>query len=104
MTFADRILTIDRRWIFLVVAVALTVPFFLNVTCKSKVSPEVRALFAAVDALRPNSKVLVSFDYDPASEPELNPMAEAFLKFAFTSRLKLRMLGLWPPGPVEVGG
>jgi len=102
VTFAERILTIDRRWIFLVVAVALTIPFFLNVTCKSKVSPEVRALFDAVDALRPNSKVLVSFDYDPASEPELNPMAEAFLKFAFTRRLKLIMLGLWPQGPLEV--
>jgi hypothetical protein len=58
-------------------------------------------LFDAVDELRPNSKVLMAFDYDPASEPELNPMAEAFFKFAFTRRFKVIILGLWPQGPLQ---
>jgi hypothetical protein len=97
----ERLLTLDRRWIFLFVAVALTVPFFLGLSCKSYVSPEVKSLFAAIEQLRPNSKVIVSFDYDPASEPELNPMAEAFLKYAFHHRFKVICLGLWPQGPLE---
>jgi len=97
----EKLLSLDRRWVFLMVAVALTLPFYLNITCKSYVSPEVRSLFAAVEKLRPNSKVLITFDYDPASEPELNPMAEAFLKYCFTHRLKVIILGLWPQGPLQ---
>jgi hypothetical protein len=97
----EKLLALDRRWIFLLVIIALTLPFFLNLTCKSYVSPEVRTLYDAIDKLRPNSKVLMAFDYDPASEPELNPMAEAFLKFAFTRRLKVIILGLWPQGPQQ---
>ena len=97
----ERLLALDRRWIFLVVAVALTLPFFLHLSCKSYISPEVRALYDALDKLRPNSKVLMAFDYDPASEPELNPMAEAFLKFAFTRRFRVVILGLWPQGPQQ---
>lgn len=98
----DRLLALDRRWIFLFVAVALTIPFFLDLSCKSYVSPEVKSLFAAVEALRPNSKVIVSFDYDPAASPELNPMADAFLKYAFHHRFKVICIGLWPQGPLEV--
>jgi hypothetical protein len=71
----DRLLAIDRRWIFLFVAVSLTIPFFLGLSCKSYVSPEVKALYAAIEELRPNSKVLVSFDYDPASAPELEKVS-----------------------------
>lgn len=97
----EKLLALDRRWIFLLVIVALTTPFFMNLTCKSYVSPEVETLYQALDKLRPNSKVLVAFDYDPASEPELNPMAEAFFKFAFTRRFKVIILGLWPQGPQQ---
>lgn len=97
----EKLLGLDRRWIFLMVAVALTIPFYLNLTCKSYVSPEVRSLYTSLEKLRPNSKVLIAFDYDPASEPELNPMAEAFLKYCFTHRLKVIILGLWPQGPLQ---
>lgn len=97
----DRLLALDRRWIFLFVAVSVTIPFFLGLTCRSYVSPEVKSLYGALEKLRPNSKVIAAFDYDPASEPELNPMAEAFLKYAFHHRFKVICLGLWPQGPLE---
>jgi hypothetical protein len=97
----DKMLALDRRWIFLFVGVSLTIPFFLGLSCKSYVSPEVRSLYATLETLRPNSKVIVSFDYDPASEPELNPMAEAFFQSAFHHRFKVICLGLWPQGPLE---
>lgn len=96
----DRLLSLDRRWIFLTVAISLTIPFFLDLECKSRISPEVQNLYNSIKDLRPNSKVMVAFDYDPASEPELNPMAEAFLKFAFTKGWKVIIVGLWPQGPL----
>jgi hypothetical protein len=102
LTVLDKLLALDRRWIFLFVVVALTIPFFLGLSCKSYVSPEAKSLYVELEKLRPTSKVLASFDYDPASEPELNPMAEAFLKYAFHHRFKVICLGLWPQGPLEV--
>lgn len=92
---------VERRWVFLFVGVALVLPYFMSITLKTKVSPEVQGLFNGVNALPPGSKVLVAFDYDPPSAPELQPMADAFMAFAFKRDLKLIIIGLWPQGPQQ---
>jgi hypothetical protein len=43
----------------------------------------------------------VSFDYDPPSAPELQPVAVAFMRYAFTHDLKVIIMGLWPQGPQQ---
>ena len=101
MKFFDKLLTIDRRIIFLFVAFAVTLPLFSKAILHIEVSPTVRAVYEAVDNLPPGSKVLVSFDYDPASAPELQPMALSFFKHCFSKDLKLIIIGLWPQGPVQ---
>jgi hypothetical protein len=97
----DKLLNIDRRIIFLFVAIALIVPLFLNISQKIEISPEVQTLYDAFDSLTPGSKVLMSFDYDPPSAPELQPMAVAALKYCFQNNLKVYIIGLWPQGPMQ---
>lgn len=92
---------VERRWVFLFVGVALVLPYFMSITLETKVSPEVQGLFNGINALPPGSKVLVAFDYDPPSAPELQPMADAFMAFAFKRDLKLIIIGLWPQGPQQ---
>lgn len=92
---------IERRIVFLYVGVAVTLPLFMGISQKIKSSPEVIALYESVDALPAGSKVLVSFDYDPPSAPELQPMAEAFLQLCFEKDLKVIAMGLWPQGPQQ---
>jgi hypothetical protein len=58
-------------------------------------------VYDTIEELPAGSKVLVSFDYDPGSMPELQPMAEAFFRHAFRKDLKVIIMGLWPQGPLQ---
>jgi hypothetical protein len=101
MKFFDKLLVIDRRIIFLFVAIFVTLPLFSRAVLHIEVSPTVKAVYEAVESLPSGSKVLVSFDYDPASAPELQPMALSFFKHCFRKDLKVIIIGLWPQGPVQ---
>jgi hypothetical protein len=91
----------DRRMVFLFIGIAITVPFFMSLTQKISVSPETTQLIEGLNALPAGSRVLATFDYDPASAPELQPMAESFFRYAFDHRLKVIIMGLWPQGPQQ---
>ena len=99
--FLTKLLSIDRRIIFLVIFFALSIPIFLQVTLPIPVTGEVRRLYDALDDLPRGSRILVSCDYDPGSEPELQPMAEAAFRFFIQHHLKFVIIGLWAPGPIQ---
>lgn len=94
--------SLDRRWIFLLLLWSVLVPiYFIGVT--GRTFPEVpsalaHATFDEIDRLEPGDPVLLAFDYDPASEGELGPMATAFVKHAAEKRLKMYFMALWPLG------
>jgi hypothetical protein len=97
----EKLLSIDRRIIFLFIAVAVAVPLFFRLSMRIPVTPVAQGTYEAIQSLPPGSKVLVSFDYDPSSMPELQPMAEAFFRHAFRNDLKVIIMGLWPQGPLQ---
>jgi hypothetical protein len=99
--FWERLLAIDRRIIFVVIFLALSVPIFLQVGLPIPVTSEVQILYDALEALPKGSRILVSCDYDPGSEPELQPMAEAAFKYFVEHQLKFVVIGLWPQGPIQ---
>lgn len=101
MSLLDRMLKLDRRWIFLLVAVAVTVPLFLKVEQKIEITPESRGILRALEALPPGARVLLACDYDPGSAAELQPMTTSFLKYALSRRLRIVIMGLWPQGPMQ---
>ena len=94
--------TLDRRWVFLLMFWAVFIPiYFIGVT--GRTFPEVpsalaHATFDEIERLRPGDPVLLAFDYDPASEGELGPMATAFVKHAAEKKLRMYFLALWPLG------
>ncbi|MBN1212656.1 MAG: hypothetical protein JXA92_08775 [candidate division Zixibacteria bacterium] len=92
---------ISRRVVFIYVGIALALPLFMPFTQRIPISPEVRALYNSVETLKPGSKVLISFDFDPPSAPELQPMAESFIRLCFERDLKVIIMGLWPQGPQQ---
>ncbi len=101
MRFFERVLSIDRRWIFLFVGFSVVVPLFLKLDLKIDVTPETRGVFEAVQALPAGSKVMLAADFDPSSAPELQPMAITFLKQALGRGLRVIIVGLWPQGPQQ---
>lgn len=99
----DTLKNIDRRWIFLMMFVAVAVPIIIIGITKRTIpelpSPLAHAVFDEVDKLPQGSKILLAFDFDPASEGELGPMATAFVRHCVEKRHKMYFMALWPVGP-----
>jgi hypothetical protein len=98
VTFAERMLHIDRRIIFLVIGLCTLIPLLYPVGLAIKVSPEVKSVYDYIEALPEGSVFLLSLDFDPASKPELYPQAVALLHHAFKKNLRVIGMTLWLPG------
>jgi len=99
MAGMEKLLQIDRRWIFVAVAIAVVVPFIWPMGLPVVVTKPVRDLYNAVDAIPPNSQPLViSVDYSPSTIPELDPMMLAILRHAFSKNIHVVVLTLDPAG------
>ncbi len=98
MTFAERLLHIDRRIIFAVIGLFTLVPLVFPVGLVIKVSPEVRSVYDYIESLPPGAVFLLSMDFDPASKPELYPQAVSLLRHAFKRNLKVIVMTLWVGG------
>lgn len=92
----EKFLKVDRRVIFLLVGVIIAIPiiwpFNLPVTTPTEA---VLGVYNEVEALPHGSPLLLSFDYDPASKPELSPMAIAICRHAFKKNLRIIAMNLW---------
>jgi len=89
---------IDRRYIFLLIAVVVLFPMFYPLGFPIRSSESTRVAFEAMDKLKPGSKVLVSFEYGPSTKPEIHPMAIAVLRHLFEKGCKIYVTCLWPDG------
>ncbi len=87
---------IDRRAVFVVVALTMTIPFFTPLAFRVRVSPPVRKAYDFIEALPEGSRVLVSFDYGPSQVAEIEPGAVALLRHLFRRRMKVVAIALWP--------
>lgn len=96
--FFIRLGRIDRRWIFLAMGLSIAVPILFKLRFPEVPGPMARATFDAIDSLPPGSRVLIGFDFDPASKAELQPMANAMVHHAASKGHKIVFMALWPLG------
>jgi hypothetical protein len=89
---------IDRRIIFVFISLAVILPLLIPIGLPVKTTAHVRNLYEFVDGLPEGSTVMMSFDYDPTSEPEVHPMAIAMLRQCFSKGHKVIIIALWPQG------
>jgi len=92
-------LTLDRRWIFLLMAISVLLPIIFRMQPPERPGKMTMAVFNQIEKLPPGSKVLLAFDYDPGSKPELEPMARAVTWHCAKKGHKLYFIALWPLGP-----
>jgi hypothetical protein len=90
---------LDRRWVFLLMLLAVAVPILLEAKFPEKATGLATAVFTEVENLEAGAPVLLAFDFDPASEGELGPMATAFVRHCCEKKLRMYFLTLWPVGP-----
>lgn len=89
---------LDRRWIFLIIAVVVALPLFFPLGLPIRPTNATKVAYDAIDQLPENSKVLVSFEYGPSTKPEIHPMAIAILRHLFSKHQKVYVMCLWPDG------
>lgn len=97
------IFKLPRQFIYLLVALMVFIPILFGMEMDVIPAPESRAVFDAVEALPEGTVILVALDYGPSSEPELTPMALAFLRHVFQKKLKVISVNVFNIDGVGLG-
>lgn len=98
MSVIERLEKIDRRVVFMLIALAVILPLLIPIGFAIKPSLPVLKLYETIEELPPGSRVLISFDYDPSTMPEIYPMNLALARHCFAKDLKIIGMALWAPG------
>lgn len=89
---------VDRRIIFGFILISVSVPILFPITFEEKATPIVQSVFDRVEALPKGSRILISFDFDPAMAPEVQPMADAIMRHALAKGHRVIFMSLWATG------
>lgn len=103
MNWAQRLLLVDRRVIFLLVFLGALIPILTPIGLGTRVSPPVQAIYDKIESLKAGDAIMLSFDYGPSDGPELDPMANAVLRHCHKKGVRVLGLSLFPLGGVDMG-
>ena len=93
----ERIAHLDRRWVFLGIALVVIIPIVTRLTVPlGKIAPPTRMLYDYIEAIEPGEPVMIAFDYGPSSMPELHPQAWAIVRHCMSRGLPVITVSLSP--------
>jgi hypothetical protein len=98
MNFWQKARHLDRRIIFLLMLLGVAIPLLMKIGLPVRVTPDVRDVYNYVEGLKPGSIILVSYDHDTGTLPEMVPMSTALLRHAFSKDLRLLGMALRAEG------
>ncbi len=104
MAWYDHLLSIDRRILYGLMFLAVLIPSLIPIGLPIRITPEVQNVYNRIDALPAGSIVMFPLEYDPSTAAELEPMAIAMLRHAFSKNLRVLGLCLSPTGVTLVEG
>ena len=92
--------SLDRRVIFIIIALSVTIPLIKPnwVALPIIAKPETIKVFEELEQLKPQDKVIISFEYGPSTMPEIHPMSVALLRHLFSKDVLIYGFALWPDG------
>ena len=90
----ERMLTIDRRWIFMLLTIVVVVVYILDLKVPVNVTEEVRTIYERIEGLNEGDVILLAMDYDPSTLAELHPMTYTVLKQCFRKKVKVLVTAL----------
>ncbi|MEA3297778.1 MAG: hypothetical protein U9R56_07935, partial [candidate division Zixibacteria bacterium] len=87
-----------RHWIFLGLFLSIGIAMVSGIRMNTPVSSRTQNVFDFIESLPDRSVVIVSFDHEASSLPEIRPIAQAFLRHAFEKNLRLVGIALLAEG------
>lgn len=88
----------NRHWIFLGLFALVGITMVLNIKLEMKVSPYTQKLYDYIESLPDGSTLMISFDHEASSLPEIKPIAESVLEHAHRKHHKLIGVSLFAEG------
>ncbi|MBW6513301.1 MAG: hypothetical protein K0B87_00885 [Candidatus Syntrophosphaera sp.] len=100
MNFFERLQRLDRRWIYIVVALAIIIPLLIPYNSDNVTSASTENVYQMIDSFagREDRAILMSFYHDASTMPELYPMQIAILRHCFERNVKVFLLSFLPTG------
>lgn len=98
MNIWEKMLNVDRRWIFLAIGVVSIIPFLIGVGMPITTTAEVESIFNFVNELDKNDAMFISFDYAPGTQAENTPMGVAVMRHAFHNNVPVFITSYFPLG------
>lgn len=89
---------LPRHWIFLGLFITVAVTMSLNIKIDVDVSPYSERMYKYIDSLPEGSVIMVSFDHEASSLPEIRPLALAVLRHCFHKNHKVIGVSLLAEG------
>lgn len=99
MNIFEKLMALDRRWVFLLLAVVCIAAFYIPFVVPIITEPETEAIYNFVDSLPEGDIVFVAVDYDPNSLAELHPMTYVIVEHAWRKKLRVIFTALSQNGP-----
>ena len=96
--FFLKIGSIDRRWIFIIIALVVVIPLLVPIGLPIRATDTSKSVYDAVEALPRGSKFLLSIEYSPSTKPENHPMVISMMRHLFRNDHKIYVTCLWPDG------
>ncbi|MDD5530331.1 MAG: hypothetical protein PHX21_09935 [bacterium] len=91
----NKLLNLDRRWIFIVTAICVILPFLFPIGFPTNVTPPTQRIYDKIESVTEDGPaVIVSFDSDAAPLPELYPMAVSLIRHCFINNTKVILWGM----------
>ena len=98
MSVWDKAKSIDRRIIFILMFLGVAVPLLMKIGLPVSVTQNVRNVYNYIETLQPGDIVLVSYDHDTGTLPEMVPMSDAILRHLFSRNIRVVGMALRAEG------
>lgn len=100
MNIFERMQKLDRRWIYIVVALAIIIPLMIPYDSDNVTTPSTESLYQMIDSFagREDRAVLLSFYHDASTMAELFPMEVSIIRHCFERNVKVFALTWTPSG------
>jgi hypothetical protein len=95
----DRLVRLDRRWIFLAIFLIVLVPLIRPVKLPVAISTPTQRFHDAIESVPAGAIVVMPFDYDPAFTAEVHPMAVAVMRRLLEKNVRIITVTMQPAGP-----
>lgn len=98
MNFWDRVRHLDRRIIYVLMLLGVGLPLLMKIGLPVRVTQDVRNVYDFIESLNPGDALLISYDHDTGTLPEMVPMSDAILRHVFSRDLRLVGMALRAEG------